>query len=294
MEEKLYTIGEVSKLVNLSIKALRYYDKINLFKPAYIDPDTNYRYYKDSQIYRLDLIKSLKYIGTPLEEIKKVQELQPNDFFNFLTEQEKMIRQKIDSLLEIEQIIANVKKGLQKQNKYSALGEVFLSYEEEIQIIQIKADGIDPENILNASYSKLKKFAVSTEGFRNNGYGVIFPYKPYTNIEDVTYQYLFTPVLTKKQISSLTHDMEVATIPQGRYVCITFNSLSSEDYFLNLQKLIQYISDHQLTVISDIYDFLTYNHYSTNQEEEYLIEMRILVEDSADNGEMKDIMLNLR
>lgn len=282
MAEKLYTIGEVSKLVNISIKALRYYDKINLFKPAYIDPVTNYRYYKDSQIYRLDLIKSLKYIGTPLEEIKKVQELPTDDFFTFLTEQEKMIKQKIDSLLEIEQIIANVKKGMQKQNKYQALGEVFLSYEEEIQIIQIKADGINSGNIANASYSKFKKFAVSTEGFRNNGYGAIFPYKQYTDINEVTYHYLFTPVLTKKQISTLTHDMEVVTIPQGKYVCITFNSLSLEDYFLNIQKLIQYITDHQLTVISDIYDFLTYIPYSPNLEE-YLIEMRIRVEESSND-----------
>lgn len=86
MKENLYTIGEVSKLVNISIKALRYYDKINLFKPAYVDQDTNYRYYKDSQIYLLDIIKSLKYIGTPLEEMKKVQGLKRDDFFAFLTE----------------------------------------------------------------------------------------------------------------------------------------------------------------------------------------------------------------
>nr|WP_286133602.1 helix-turn-helix domain-containing protein [Bacillus sp. AFS096315] len=116
MKEKLYSIGEVSKLVNISIKALRYYDKINLFKPAYVDPDTNYRYYKDSQIHLLDLIKSLKYIGTPLEEMKEVQGLQRDEFFSFLTEQEKIVREKIDSLIEIEKIIANAKKGLQKRD----------------------------------------------------------------------------------------------------------------------------------------------------------------------------------
>ncbi|RND01213.1 MerR family DNA-binding transcriptional regulator [Lysinibacillus halotolerans] len=58
-KEKLYSIGEVSKLMNISIKALRYYDKIGLFKPAYVDPNSNYRYYSDFQLYRLDLIKSL-------------------------------------------------------------------------------------------------------------------------------------------------------------------------------------------------------------------------------------------
>ncbi|RTZ53256.1 hypothetical protein EKO25_24350 [Bacillus sp. SAJ1] len=73
--------------------------------------------------------------------------------------------------------------------------------------------------------------------------------------------------------------MEVVTISQGKYVCITFEYSSLEDYFLNLQKLIQYTKDHQLTVISDIYEFLTYIHYSPNLQAEYLIEMRIRVED---------------
>jgi len=282
MKEKLYTIGEVSKLMDISIKALRYYDKINLFKPAYIDPDTNYRYYEDSQIYLLDLIKSLKYIGTPLEEIKKVHKLKTDDFLIFLTEQEKIVRKKIEFLVEIEQIIANAKKGIQRQKEYPPLGEVFFSDEEEIQIIQVKVEGVDPKNILSASYSKLRKFAASTEGFRNNGYGTIFAYQPYTHIDEISYQYLFTPVLTKKQISLLSKDTEVATIPRGRYVCITFSSLSPEDYFSNLQKLLNYVDVHQLTVISEIYDSIVDIHYSPNQQEEFLIELKMQVRESKD------------
>ena len=143
---------------------------------------------------------------------------------------------------------------LQKQKDYPQFGEVFFSYEEEMQIIQTKAIGIDPKNILNASYSKLKKFAASTEGFRNNGYGAIVPYKSYTHINEVTYQYLFTPVLTKKQITLLLPGTEVSTIPEGKYICITYKSVSTDDYFKNLQRLIHYIDKHQLTVKSDITD----------------------------------------
>lgn len=96
MKESYYSIGEVSKLANVSIKALRYYDKIDLFKPAYVDPDTSYRYYTDSQLVHLDLIKSLKYIGTPLEEMKKAQDLEMEELFAFYTEQERQIREKLD------------------------------------------------------------------------------------------------------------------------------------------------------------------------------------------------------
>ncbi|MBS4219961.1 MerR family transcriptional regulator [Bacillus sp. FJAT-49711] len=281
MEEKLYTIGEVSKLANISIKALRYYDKINLFKPAYVDRNTNFRYYKDSQIYRLDLIKSLKYIGTPLKDIKKVQELNTDDFFTFLIEQEKVVRNQINNLTEIEQIIANAKMGIQRQKEYPTLGEVFLSEEDESRIIRIKVGGKGPKNTLYASYSKLRHFAATTEGLRNSGYGAIFKYQPYTHIDEITYQYLFTPVLTNSQTLSHSRDTEIATIPKGTYACIRFTSLSIEDYFSNLQKLINYVAHYELTVKSDIYETLAPIHYFPNRQEEFLMEMRILVKEGS-------------
>ena len=44
-EDKLYSIGEVSKICNVSKKALRFYDKIGLIAPDYISSENNYRYY---------------------------------------------------------------------------------------------------------------------------------------------------------------------------------------------------------------------------------------------------------
>ena len=67
----LYKIGEFSKLVNIPVKTLRYYDEINLFKPQEIDLFSGYRYYSDEQINDLEVILSLKEVGFSLEEIKK-------------------------------------------------------------------------------------------------------------------------------------------------------------------------------------------------------------------------------
>ena len=50
------TIGEVAKVKQISIKALRYYEKIGILKPAYCDPDTGYRYYKNEQMLAIDKI----------------------------------------------------------------------------------------------------------------------------------------------------------------------------------------------------------------------------------------------
>src|SRR5699024_2824457 len=42
--ENLFSIGEVSKYQNISKQTLIFYDKIGLFRPAYVDPDNGYRY----------------------------------------------------------------------------------------------------------------------------------------------------------------------------------------------------------------------------------------------------------
>ena len=276
MKETLYTIGQVSKLSNVSIKALRYYDKIDLFKPVHVDPETNYRYYKDSQLYHLDLIKSLKYIGTPLEEMKKAQALNTDNLLFFITEQEQLIEEKLQDLQKVQSNIKNLKRRMQRQLEVPALGEVYLWKEEETRIIQTKVHDLKPDNILNASYSKLKTIVESTDGFMPTGYGAVFSYQLYNNIDDITYHHLFTPVLTNKTISSLTPDMELTTIPAGTYVCIVY-IYTPEQYLRNLYKLFDYIEEHQLTVISDVYETFIPLRYSPNQHEEFMIEIKVRV-----------------
>jgi Predicted transcriptional regulators len=63
-------IGEVADMFNISIRALRLYDKIGLFKPGYTDESTGYRYYTAEQIPLLNTILVLKAVGVKLIEIK--------------------------------------------------------------------------------------------------------------------------------------------------------------------------------------------------------------------------------
>ena len=46
-------IGEFSKLTQVSVRMLRHYDEIGLLKPAEIDCFTDYRYYKEEQLFSL-------------------------------------------------------------------------------------------------------------------------------------------------------------------------------------------------------------------------------------------------
>ena len=69
----MYRIGEFSYLYKLTIKTLRYYDEIDLFKPSYKEPYTGYRYYSEDQKEELEHILKLKDYGFTLEEIKDLK-----------------------------------------------------------------------------------------------------------------------------------------------------------------------------------------------------------------------------
>lgn len=105
-------IGEFSKLTGVPIRTLRYYDEIDLFKPAEIDLFTDYRYYNEEQIEDLELINKLKSVGFTLEEIKQNW----NNFTNELMENKKKeLFQKLDnineSIKEIDRLRSNIVEG---------------------------------------------------------------------------------------------------------------------------------------------------------------------------------------
>lgn len=63
-------IGNFSRIANVSVRLLHYYEEIGLFKPSHIDAETGYRYYKTEQMMQLNKILALKDLGLSLQEIK--------------------------------------------------------------------------------------------------------------------------------------------------------------------------------------------------------------------------------
>ena len=66
----MYQIGEFSKICQVSVKTLRYYDSIGILRPTEVDQFTGYRYYTREQLERMLLIQKLKRYGFTLEQIQ--------------------------------------------------------------------------------------------------------------------------------------------------------------------------------------------------------------------------------
>ncbi len=66
------TIGEFSRMTHLSVKTLRHYHEVGLLAPAQVDPDSGYRYYMTSQVPTAQVIRRLRDLEMPVEQVGAV------------------------------------------------------------------------------------------------------------------------------------------------------------------------------------------------------------------------------
>lgn len=275
-QEKLLTIGEISKIMNLPIRTFHYYDEIGVFKPIYIDKKTNYRYYSESQLHSLDLIKSLKFIGTSLEDIKYAQSLTPKQLVDFLAEQEQLVKQKMRQMQEVHYTLLKTKKHLEEQISIPVYEEV---YEMDMTSQRILAIKTSDATIL---YTPEKYFRALTETLEREGsimnsrYGGIFPLKQYETINDFYYNYLFTPLLTERYLEKLAPGVEVLQMPAGRYACIAF-IFSNDMYVASYKKLYDYVTYLNLGANAKVFEVLMPTSYLPNKKSEFMVELKIQI-----------------
>ena len=94
-----FSIGEAAKAAHTTAETLRHYDRIGLVKPGKKDEWTNYRYYTEQDIVRLNTVRALQQMDLPLQEIKKVLEYDDLEkIVDFLAQAEKKADEKIAAL----------------------------------------------------------------------------------------------------------------------------------------------------------------------------------------------------
>jgi DNA-binding transcriptional MerR regulator len=98
-KNELLSIGEIAKLTGVSIQTLYYYDRKNILKPTFIEPDTGYRYYSSDKMGQISFIKTCVLLDIPLKEVANI--LLNNDMAHvkdFLKHCNEVAETKIDLL----------------------------------------------------------------------------------------------------------------------------------------------------------------------------------------------------
>lgn len=105
---KTYTVGEVAKLAGVTVRTLRYYDSIGLFRPAG-RTEAGYRLYRTDDLLRLQQIMFYRELNIPLEEIGEVLDNEEFDQISALvSHRDRLLAQK----QRTETLIATIDKTL--------------------------------------------------------------------------------------------------------------------------------------------------------------------------------------
>ncbi|MFE3290654.1 MerR family transcriptional regulator [Rhodococcus sp. NPDC059234] len=107
--ESRLTVGEVARLVGVSVRTLHHYDEIGLVTPSGRTP-SGYRSYSAPDVERLHRVLTYRELGFPLEEIATLLDDPSADALAHLRRQRELLAQRIDRL---HQMAAAVEKMME-------------------------------------------------------------------------------------------------------------------------------------------------------------------------------------
>lgn len=236
---KKLSIGQMAKLNQISVQALRLYDELDILKPIEVNQDTGYRYYDVKQSAQLDMIQYMKATGMTLKEIKDVFDHRDFSQLNrVLHEHLKMIDQQIDDLYMQKKAVKRMIDSYNRYLKSPEDGTITLEYIEDRKIYSSMTDinfydyGIEVyENILK----DLKKDMIQ------QGISEIYYYNAGTTIfidDFISQRYISNEIFVFVDQDCSSQYLQL--LPASMYACMYCDDFDKEkEYIVQLKEYIE-------------------------------------------------------
>lgn len=222
-KSNLLSIGELSKITGVHIKALRYYDSLNILKPEYVDPDSGYRYYAFQQKAVVDAIQFCVDIGVPLKQFGKYANKDNDSIFYadlvrrgtaLLEERITQMQERLERLKAMKAEINRAEVSLRKviPDTYDFPERNCWIFPYEGALLCEDARAVSKKVILEVSRCKLRL---------GNTYGLLLKKQ-----DSKWKQFLFVDIHVSKNedLTELLKSFpQMMHIPAGRYMCKTVN-----------------------------------------------------------------------
>jgi len=197
MEQKLFSVGQLSNLFGLNKQTLHYYDKIGLFQPEGRDAN-GYRRYRFEQCYKLAAIRNMRSLGYSLEAISHtMKNLKTQIALEEMEKRHNIISVERQKLENMELILERKMSFIKTENKPEAYDKIRICKFPERYYLPI-----GEEDILYREESFYLNPTVVFYVGENRKFGA-FIYRRRT--EDI--------LLTKQEFDAMK------TIPAGEYLC---------------------------------------------------------------------------
>lgn len=217
MNQNLFPIGQLSKISGITIKALRFYEKIGLIKPAYTDPATKYRYYSTDQFIHLDIIKAARDIQMSLKDVKAILDRKDNGvLLDYLERQKQSAQKKIAQLNKTVMMTEAVQSAIQRSMESVLNGDVYYKGIPERLIITKKLGETLDEATVLVEYSTFYKLIDDNGLINTYETGMLFaPDEKSAFRPSRLYNTVAADVNSNASLLS--------TLPAGEYACVCYH-----------------------------------------------------------------------
>ena len=267
-----FSIGEMSRLMNVPIKTLRYYDEIGLFKPVEVNRDTGYRYYSTEQFEQLDIIKYLRLLGAPLAEIAAhFTQLRVENFLQLLKRQEKTIDEKIRELQQTRQKFGSRIAELEQALQGTEVGIPVIKRYPARRIIRLQAS-VRRGPGLEMMIRKLEKLIGGTHSpifIGKVGLTVSAENLMQENFQE--YSSVFILMEEPMPESSLS-----AILPAGEYACLLFQG-SHNDSTEPYRRLLSFVARQGRRLHGEAVERAIVDEFISGDSKHYLTEIQLPV-----------------
>ncbi|MFC3418695.1 MerR family transcriptional regulator [Salinicoccus hispanicus] len=264
-----FSIGEMAKLHNTTIKTLHYYDKVGVLKPDYVESESGYRYYTTDQFEQLNTIQYLKELGFSLKEIKSHQDHRDIEgFLELLEKQQELTEIKIEELERVNLRFKNRIEDIKSAQKITELGTPFIKEVEERKVVRLM-EKISSEPELEMSLRQLENLANRHSSIYIGGVGLTIECDKVKQQNFNEYNSIFILVEEEDVSGPLA-----TTLPAGRHAYIYFRGDHTHSHFY-YNILLDYIDDNGFQITGDSIERTIIDHYISNSKENHLTEIQI-------------------
>lgn len=265
-----FSIGEMSRLMNVPIKTLRYYDEIGLFKPSEVNAQNGYRYYSTEQFEQLDIIKYLRFLGVPLSQIRTHFTHRRVDYFlQLLKKQEESIDSRIRDLEAIRRKFDRRTRELEEALNVVETDIVEIRRFPLRQVLRLQ-ENVQSGPSLEMSVRKLGSlFGAAPSPIFVGKVGLTVSEENLRLGNFLEYNSVFISL-----DESIDNAQFATHLPEGEYACMFFRGLHG-DSPAHYQKLLQYIEQNGYAIAGESVERTIVDEYVSKDPRKFLTEIQI-------------------
>ncbi|PGZ97125.1 MerR family transcriptional regulator [Bacillus pseudomycoides] len=270
--KNLFSVGEVAKMKDITIKALRYYHKMGILIPRYIDETTGYRYYSIDQFIHIDIIKSCRELRTSIVELQEIfKDCDTEKLLQFLQLKRNEAEESIKKMQEVIKTIDNLNMKVETSKDILNNDEISIKFFEQRRVIVAPCKEVGSLQEL-LYYSDLEKIIQDKEVKMSMERGIIYNFNSEGDAEP---KYVFSGFQGN---SNIEVEGNVKILPKGKYLTLAYSKENEEE---RRNKIIKYVKENNLEIKSIIEVELFNDFFNT---ESYSCQIQMLIE----NDELVD------